>query len=85
VAKAAYAAERLTDVPGVGLTYTEASFFKEFALSFDRPAEEVQAALADRGFLVGPVVGGSLLVACTERRTRDEIDALAEAMKESLG
>lgn len=84
VAKAAYAAERLTEVPGVRLTHPKASFFKEFALSFDRQAEEVQAALVDRGFLVGPVVDGSLLVACTERRTRDEIDALAEAMKESL-
>jgi glycine dehydrogenase subunit 1 len=84
-AKAAHAAERLTDIPGVRLTFPDAPFFKEFALSFERPAEQVQASLAERGFLLGPVVDGSLVVACTERRTREEIDALAGAMKEALG
>jgi glycine dehydrogenase subunit 1 len=84
-AKAAYAAQRLTEVPGVRLAFPDGPFFKEFALSLDRAADEVQGALADRGFLVGPVVEGMLLVACTERRTREEIDALAEAMKEALG
>ncbi|HEX9824106.1 MAG TPA: aminomethyl-transferring glycine dehydrogenase subunit GcvPA [Actinomycetota bacterium] len=78
-AKARYAAERLTEVDGVELTH-DAPFFKEFALSFERPASEVRAGLVELGFLVGPVVGESLLVACTERRTRDEIDRLAEAM-----
>src|ERR671923_245933 len=66
-AKAAHAAERLTEIPGVRLTFPDAPFFKEFALSFERPAEQVQAAMSERGFLVGPVVEGSLLVACTER------------------
>jgi glycine dehydrogenase subunit 1 len=84
-AKAAYAAERLADIPGVRLTFPEAPFFKEFALSFERPAEHVQASLSERGFLVGPVVEGSLLVACTERRRREEIDSLASAMKETVG
>jgi len=84
-AKAAYAAQRLTEVPGVRLAFPQAPFFKEFALSLERAAEEVQDALADRGFLVGPVIEGMLLVACTERRTREEIDALAEAVKEALG
>jgi glycine dehydrogenase subunit 1 len=84
-AKAAHAAERLTDIPGVRLTFPDAPFFKEFALSFERPAEHVQASLSERGYLLGPVVDGSLLVACTERRTREEIDGLAAAMKESLG
>jgi glycine dehydrogenase subunit 1 len=85
-AKARYAAQRLTALDGVVLAHPEAPFFKEFAVSFDgREPESVQAALADRGFLVGPVVDGSLLVACTERRTRDQIDALALAMGELVG
>jgi glycine dehydrogenase subunit 1 len=83
-AKAAYAAERLTAVSGVRLAFPEAPFFKEFALAFERPPESVQAALADRGFLLGPVVDGSLLVACTERRTREEIDSLTDALEEAL-
>ncbi len=84
-AKARYASERLTEVPGVRLSHPEAPFFKEFALSFDAAGPgEVRERLADRGFLVGPVIGGSLLVACTERRTRREIDGLAEALAEVL-
>ncbi|HYZ11175.1 MAG TPA: aminomethyl-transferring glycine dehydrogenase subunit GcvPA [Actinomycetota bacterium] len=82
-AKAAYAAERLTAVPGVRLAHPDVPFFKEFALAFDRrgPAE-VRDRLADRGYLVGPVFEEALLVACTERRSRQEIDDLARAVGE---
>jgi glycine dehydrogenase subunit 1 len=82
-AKASYAADRLGAVDGVNLAFPDEAFFKEFALSVP-DAEEVRRALADRGFLVGPVIDGSLLVACTERRTREEIDALADAVGEVL-
>jgi glycine dehydrogenase subunit 1 len=84
-AKARYAAERLTAVSGVRLAHPGAPFFKEFAVAFDgRDPAEVRDALAERGYLVGPVVDGSLLVACTERRTRREIDGLAEALAEAV-
>ncbi|HEX2030720.1 MAG TPA: aminomethyl-transferring glycine dehydrogenase subunit GcvPA [Actinomycetota bacterium] len=80
-AKARYAADRLTQHGAVRLTHPDLPFFKEFALSFDRASPlEVRDALIERGFLVGPVVHDSLLVACTERRTREEIDGLAEAL-----
>jgi glycine dehydrogenase subunit 1 len=85
-ALAGYAAERLAAVEGVSRAHPEAPFFKEFALRFDgHAAQEVQAGLVDRGFLVGPVVDGGLIVACTERRTREQIDALAEALAEVVG
>jgi glycine dehydrogenase subunit 1 len=84
-AKAAYAADRLTAVPGVRPTYGDAAFFKEFAVSLDgQDPSTIRDRLADRGFLVGPVLEGSLLIACTERRTREEIDGLAQAMGEVL-
>ena len=84
-AKAAYAADRLTGVDGVTLA-TEGPFFKEFALGFDgREPADVQEALIERGFLVGPVLDDALLVACTERRTREEIDGLADAVKGVMG
>jgi glycine dehydrogenase subunit 1 len=84
-AKATYAAERLAAVPGVRLTHGDAPFFKEFALTFDRQEPSaIRDRLADRGFLVGPVLGGSLLIACTERRTREQIDGLAGAVGEVL-
>jgi glycine dehydrogenase subunit 1 len=80
-AKAGYAAARISSLEGVRLTYPAAPYFKEFAVSVD-DSEAVEGALADRGFLIGPVVEGSLLVACTERRTRTEIDALVDAIGE---
>jgi glycine dehydrogenase subunit 1 len=87
-AKATYAADRLTDVPGVSLLYPEAPFFKEFALRLPASAAEVVESLVERGYLGGvsfPAAGEDVvLVAVTERRTREEIDGLASAMKEVL-
>jgi glycine dehydrogenase subunit 1 len=84
-AKAGHAAERLGNIDGARLTFPRAQFFKEFALSFDgREPVQVRDALVDRGFLVGPALGSSLLVACTEARTRGEIDGLVEALTDIL-
>jgi glycine dehydrogenase subunit 1 len=87
-AKAAYAAARLTEVPEVRLRFPDRPFFKEFALELPRSADEVRDALIERGYLPGvalPETGGrTLLVAVTERRTREEIDGLASALKEVL-
>src|ERR671934_990982 len=86
--KAAYAAERLTELPGVEPLFADAPFFKEFPLRLPRPAHEVRDGLIDRGFLPGVVLpeaeGRTLLVAVTERRTREEIDGFASALKEVL-
>jgi glycine cleavage system P protein (glycine dehydrogenase) subunit 1 len=84
-AKAGYAAERMTSIDGVELRDPDAAFFKEIALSLDgRDAGDVQHALVEKGYLVGPVIDGSLIVACTERRTKAEIDGLADALQEVL-
>jgi glycine dehydrogenase subunit 1 len=87
-AKAAYAAKRLTQVEGVELLFAGAHFFKEFALRLPRPASEVRDRLVDEGFLAGvPLAdadGHALLVSVTERRTREEIDALADGLWKAL-
>jgi glycine dehydrogenase subunit 1 len=87
-AKAAYAAQRLTEVPGVEMLFPGQPFFKEFALRLPGPSAEVRDALIERGFLAGvalPDAGGhALLVAVTERRTRQETDSLAHALSEVL-
>lgn len=87
-AKAAYAADRLTEIEGVSLLHPSAPFFKEFALRVPVAADRVVAALVERGFLAGvplPREGGDvLLVAATERRSKEQIDAFAEAMGEAL-
>jgi glycine dehydrogenase subunit 1 len=94
--KAHYAAERLAQVPGLSLAF-ERPFFKEFTLRYDGDVEELRARARDAGFDVGPALGrfanharsagwnadGRLLVAVTEKRTRDEIDRLAVALSEN--
>jgi glycine cleavage system P protein (glycine dehydrogenase) subunit 1 len=87
-AKASYAFEALTGLASVEAAFPSEPFFKEFAVRFPRSAAEVRDALVDRGFLAGVpapwVDDGTLIVAVTERRTRQEIDALATAVEEVL-
>jgi glycine dehydrogenase subunit 1 len=68
----------------VELLHPGAPFFKEFALRLPKAATDVVALLVERGYLGGvpfPAAGDDvLLVAVTERRTRDQIDGLAAEM-----
>jgi glycine dehydrogenase subunit 1 len=89
-AKAHYAAERLAKVPGVSLRFG-APFFKEFALRLPKSPERVVAKLAKQGILAGvPLktfdrgLADCLLVAVTEKRTRAEIDAFADALGKAV-
>jgi glycine dehydrogenase subunit 1 len=85
-AKATYAAAQLSALPGVSMLHPDAPFFKEFALKVPGPADRVVDGLVERGYLGGvpfPRAGEDvLLVAVTERRTREQIDGLVTAMKE---
>jgi glycine cleavage system P protein (glycine dehydrogenase) subunit 1 len=86
-AKAAYAFERLTSIPGVAPAFPDSAFLREFAIRLPRAAVEVRDALLDRGYLAGvvdPEDPHVLIVALTERRTREEIDGLAAAVAEVL-
>ena len=87
-AKASYAAERLTAIPGVSLVHPGAPFFKEFAIRVPGRADALVEALVERGFLAGVPLASAgedvLLVAVTERRSREQIDGLAAAMGEEL-
>lgn len=83
--KAHYAAERLAQVPGLSLAF-DGPFFKEFVLRSEKPPTRVLAEVDRQGFHGGidlgrwyPELSDSILVAVTEKRTRDEIERLAEA------
>lgn len=84
-----YAADQLSQVPGCKVRFAE-SFFREFVLELPADAGGLVRRLADKGFLVGPSLeafegmGNCVLVAVTERRSVDEIDRLAQALKEVL-
>jgi glycine dehydrogenase subunit 1 len=86
VAKAHYAAKALAAVPGVRLRYG-APFFKEFTLELPKSPERVVKRLMKEKILAGVPLKvldrqhkDCLLVAVTERRTKDEIDAYAAAL-----
>ncbi len=85
LARARHAAGLLTAVNGVELAVT-GPFIKEFALRLDvEDPHAAVAALHRAGYLVGPVVedgpaAGAVLVAVTERRTRAEVEGLADAL-----
>jgi glycine dehydrogenase subunit 1 len=87
LAKAHYAAECLGSVPGYGLRFS-APFFHEFVLECPRSGTEVAGRLADQGILGGyplgrhyPELENCLLVAVTEKRTREEIDRFARGLR----
>ncbi len=88
LARAAYCRERLLEVPGVEPAVTGPTF-KEFAVRLPVNPERVVERLVGDGFLGGlPLAGAlpgrglddALLVAVTERRSRAEIDAFADAV-----
>jgi glycine dehydrogenase subunit 1 len=87
---ARYTREALTSIPGVSLL-AGAPTLREFALRLPVPAPIVVDRMAEEGFLAGVPVdvdggvvtdgGDGLLVAVTERRTREEIDAFVSALE----
>jgi len=89
-AKAHYAAERLTAIPGVSLRFP-APFFKEFTLKLPVSPDRVVGKLLKQKILAGvplkrfdKALGDCLLVAVTEKRTRAEIDQLADALMKAV-
>jgi glycine dehydrogenase subunit 1 len=72
---------------GLPLVFPERTTFKEFAFRVGRPAQDVIREARKRGVHPGYPLGRDyegmddvLLVALTERRTVDDIDALAEVL-----
>jgi glycine dehydrogenase subunit 1 len=88
--KAEYAKVRLSAIPGVSIKKS-APTFNEFTVELPADAAEVVSRLIDKGFAAGfPLgryyagMGNCLLVAVTEKRTREEIGRLAEALESVL-
>jgi glycine cleavage system P protein (glycine dehydrogenase) subunit 1 len=86
VRRTAYARERLGAVDGVELLH-EAPAAREFAITLDAPVEEVLDRCAAEGIGAGYPLGrdypeyeNGLLVALTERRSRQDIDRLADVL-----
>ncbi|MBU1693459.1 MAG: aminomethyl-transferring glycine dehydrogenase subunit GcvPA [Verrucomicrobia bacterium] len=89
-ARAAYARERLLAIPGVRPVF-DVPFFNELALTLPRDASEVIRALIEQGIAAGFPVGryypgmeNVLLLAFTEKRTKEEINTLAAKLEAVL-
>jgi glycine dehydrogenase subunit 1 len=90
VQRTAYARERLSSVQGVSLLH-EAPVARELALDLEAPVDAVLDLCADQGIAAGYPLGrdypeyeNGLLVAITERRTKEQIDRLADALEQAI-
>lgn len=85
--RASYARKRLKNIDGVRPTFAR-HYFNEFAVTLPRDASDTVSALIDQGIAGGFPVGryykgmeNVLLLAFTEKRTKEEIDILAAKLE----
>lgn len=86
--KAHYAADQIANLPGYQVL-TETPFFHEFVVACPKPIEDINQHLLDHGILGGfglgrhyPDMENHMLIAVTEMVSREDIDALVEALEE---
>ncbi|MBI1281239.1 MAG: aminomethyl-transferring glycine dehydrogenase subunit GcvPA [Anaerolineaceae bacterium] len=86
--KAHYAAKQIAEVKGFTVD-TSKPFFHEFVVKCPKPVAEINDKLIEKGIIGGydlgldyPHLKDNMLVCVTETNSKDEIDALVEALKE---
>lgn len=86
--KAHYAAEQIAQIPGFSLENNE-PFFHEFVVNCPEPVADINAHLLEHGIVGGYDLGqdyagmeNKMLIAVTEKITKDEIDAFVAVLSE---
>ncbi len=89
-AKADYTLKRLLEIPGVKMRFP-VPIFNEFTLELPRDAGDIIGQLIEKGIMAGFPLGRyyknmekCMLIAVTEKRTKEEIGMLAEALEAVL-
>jgi glycine dehydrogenase subunit 1 len=89
--KASYAGQRLLKIPGVRMRFPKRYYFNEFVLELPVAADRIIHRLLEERFAAGfplvryyPGMEKSLLVAVTEKRTKEEINLFAHVLEVSL-
>jgi glycine dehydrogenase subunit 1 len=86
LSKGAYLADQIQSINGFRLKYNK-PFYKEFLVETPVPAGEIIKKLAEKKILAGIDVSRydieeGLLIAVTEKRTKEEMDLFVKALKE---
>ncbi len=88
--KAHYAAEQIAALQGYGLTHPQAEFFHEFLVDCPVPARRIMELGLKRWMMPGLAADqlgigseNQLLIAVTEKRSRQQIDQLVDLLKEA--
>ena len=94
LAKAAYLASKLSDIPGVERAF-DAPFFNEFTVRLNRSPQGVRDALAAEGIVAGVAPSrwfpgeetkSNLLVLCTtETNSREQLDRAVATFRKAMG
>ena len=80
-AGAHYLCDRLLQTGHFVLAYPDKPFFNEFVVSYDGDVDVLQRRMQERGFFFGvKVAEGQLMLAVTEKRSKEEIDQLIELL-----
>jgi len=89
--KAYYTQKRLLEIPGISLRFPRRWYFNEFVVDLPIPADKVIRKLLHREISAGfplvryfPEMDHSLLLAVTEKRTKQEIDLFAHVLETIL-
>ncbi len=87
--KAHYAAEQIDKIPGYEVE-TGSAFFNEFMVKCPKEPESINEYLLDEGILGGlpleshyPELKDRMLIAVTEKNSKDSIDAFCELLEEA--
>jgi glycine dehydrogenase subunit 1 len=87
--KTQYAKKKISGIKSIKIP--DYPCFNEFVVELPSDADKIRVSAAKKGISAGIPLGGfypakknSLLIAVTEKRTSEEIDALADAIKEAL-
>jgi glycine dehydrogenase subunit 1 len=89
--KAYYTQKRLLEIPGITLRFPRRWYFNEFVVDLPLPVDKVIRKLFHREIAAGfplvryfPEMDHSLLLAVTEKRTKQEIDLFAHVLETIL-
>ncbi|MFP4459390.1 MAG: aminomethyl-transferring glycine dehydrogenase subunit GcvPA [Candidatus Zixiibacteriota bacterium] len=89
--KAHYLAKHLKEIKGVEFVYPNAKFFNEFAIKTPAKAKELIQNLSYHGILAGADLSRfyqekekEILIAVTEKRSKEEIDYFVDSLKRGL-